>query len=41
MSSGHLIPSDHDRQEPASNEVQFALVIARMIETVKNSPEDM
>jgi hypothetical protein len=41
MSSGDLIPGDHDQPEPASNEVQFALVNARMIDTVKNSPEDM
>src|SRR3984893_13149520 len=41
MASGDLIPSNHDRSEPASTEVQFALVIARMIDTVKNSPEHM
>jgi hypothetical protein len=41
MSSGDLIPNDHDQTEPTSNEVQFALVIARMIETVQNSPEHM
>jgi hypothetical protein len=41
MSSGDLIPNDHDRPEPASNEVQFALVIARMINTMQNSPEHM
>jgi len=41
MPSGDLIPSDHDRSEPASSEVQFALVIARMIDTVRNSPADM
>lgn len=41
MSSGDLIPDDRDRQEPTSNEVQFALVIARMIDTVTNSPEHM
>ena len=41
MNSGELIPSNHDRSEPASSEVQFALVIARMIDTVKNSPEHM
>jgi hypothetical protein len=39
MSSGDLIPNDHDHVEPVANEVQFALVIARMIDTVKNSPE--
>jgi hypothetical protein len=41
MNSGDLVPSDHDRSEPADAEVQFALVISRMIDTVKNSPEDM
>jgi len=41
MSSGDLIPNDHDHVEPVANEVQFALVIARMIDTVKNSPEHM
>ena|ERR1700687_227478 len=41
MASGDLIPSNHDRSEPASTEVQFALVIARMIDSVKNSPEHM
>jgi hypothetical protein len=41
MNSGDLIPTDHDQPEPASNEVQFALVIARMIDTVRNSPEHM
>ena len=30
-----------EQPNPASNEVQFALVIARMIETVQNSPEHM
>ena len=41
MKSGDLTPTDHDQPEPVSNEVQFALVIARMIDTVKNSPEHM
>jgi hypothetical protein len=41
MTSGNLIPSDHDQSEPASPEVQFALVIARMIDSVKNSPADV
>src|SRR5882757_1045764 len=41
MSSGDLIPGDRDQPEPESNEVQFALVIARMIDTVQNSPEHM
>jgi hypothetical protein len=41
MNSGDLVPSDQDRSEPAEAEVQFALVISRMIDTVKNSPEDM
>jgi hypothetical protein len=42
MSSGDLtpgIPGNHDQLDP--DEVQFALVIARMIETVQNSPEHM
>jgi hypothetical protein len=41
MNSGDLTPTDHDQLEPTSNEVQFALVIARMIDTVQNSPEHM
>ncbi|KJC45184.1 hypothetical protein UB31_21085 [Bradyrhizobium sp. LTSP849] len=41
MSSGDLIPSDRDQPEQASTEVQFALVIARMIETVDQSPEHL
>jgi hypothetical protein len=41
MNSGDLTPSNHDQSEPASNEVQFALVIARMIDTVRNSPADL
>jgi hypothetical protein len=41
MTSGDLIPTNQDRSEPAATEVQFALVIARMIESVKNSPADM
>jgi hypothetical protein len=41
MDSGNLIPSDHDRPEPGSSEVQFALVIARMIDSVRTSPEHM
>ena len=41
MSSRDLIPNDQDQPDPASNEVQFALVIARMIDTVQNSPEHM
>jgi hypothetical protein len=41
MSPGDLIPNDHDHVEPAANEVQFALVISRMIDTVNNSPEHM
>jgi hypothetical protein len=41
MNSGDLVPSHQDRSEPADAEVQFALVISRMIDTVKNSPEDM
>lgn len=41
MTSGDLIPSDRDRPELASLEVEFALVIARMIDSLKNNPEDM
>jgi hypothetical protein len=41
MTSGDLIPSDHDRPEPPLLEVEFALVIARMIDSVKDSPEDI
>jgi hypothetical protein len=41
MNSGDLIPTNLDRLEPASSEVQFALVIARMIDSVRNSPEHM
>ena len=41
MSSGDLIPNDHDHVKSAANEVQFALVISRMIDTVNNSPEHM
>jgi hypothetical protein len=41
MSSGDLIPNEGDPTEQTSSEVQFALIIARMIETVGNSPEHM
>jgi hypothetical protein len=41
MTSGDLIPSDHDGPEPPLLEVEFALVISRMIDSVKNSPEDI
>jgi hypothetical protein len=41
MASGDLKSSDHDRLDPASAEVQFALVIARMIDSVRNNPADM
>jgi hypothetical protein len=41
MNSSDLIPSDHDRPEPPSLEVEFALVIARMIDSLKNNPEDV
>jgi hypothetical protein len=41
MNSGDLVSGNHDRSEPADAEVQFALIIARMIDTVRNSPEDM
>ena len=41
MTSGDLIPSDRDRPEQASLEVEFALVVARMIDSLKDNPEDM
>jgi hypothetical protein len=41
MASGDLVPKDPDRSEPASAEVEFALVIARMIDSVRNSPDHM
>ena len=41
MASGDLIPSNPDRSDRGGTEVQFALVISRMIESVKNSPADM
>jgi hypothetical protein len=41
MSSGDLIPNEGDPAEQTSSEVQFALVIARMIEAVGNSPGHM
>ena len=41
MTSGDPIPSDPDRPDSPFLEVEFALVIARMIESAKNSPEDM
>jgi len=41
MASGDLIPSNHDQLEPADAEVQFALVITRLIDSVRNNPDDM
>ena len=41
MTSGDLIPSDHDQPEPPSLEVEFALVISRVIDSVKDRPEDI
>ncbi len=41
MSSGELVPSEQNRPAPPSLEVEFALVIASMIESVKNSPQDI
>ena len=41
MSSGELVPSDQKAPAPPSLEVEFALVIASMIESVKNSPQDI
>ena len=40
-SSGELVPNDAGKQVAPSLEVEFALVIAGMIETVRNSPEDI
>lgn len=41
MTSGDLIPTDHNGSEPPSLEVEFALVIARMIDSLAANPEDM
>lgn len=41
MSPGELRPSDQSPSGSASTEVQFALVIARILETVKGDPEYM
>ena len=41
MSSGELVPSDHNEPAPPSLEVEFALVVARMIDSISNSPEDI
>lgn len=41
MTAGDLIPSDPERPDQAPTEIQFALVIARMIETVDNNPEHL
>jgi len=41
MTSRELREPDRDDAKPASSEVHFALVIARMIETVKGDPEHM
>jgi hypothetical protein len=41
ISSGELVPSDYDRPAKPLLEVEFALVIARMIDSVRNSPEDI
>jgi hypothetical protein len=41
MSSGKLVPTDQKEPAPPSLEVEFALVIASMIESVKNSPQDI
>jgi hypothetical protein len=41
MTSGDLIPNDQDRPALASLEVEFALVIARMIDSLKNNPGDV
>ncbi len=39
MSSRELLPDQQDATDLPANEVQFALVISRMLETVKNDPE--
>lgn len=41
MDSRGLSTNDEGGTEPASTEIQFALVIARMLETVQNHPEHM
>jgi len=41
ISSGDLVRSDYDRPAKPFLEVEFALVIARMIDSVRNSPEDI
>jgi hypothetical protein len=41
MSSRDLRPTDEDEAEPASAEIQFALVISRMLDTVKSHPEHL
>lgn len=41
MSSGELRHSDRDTAEPTSTEVQFAVMLARMIDTVNSSAGDM
>jgi hypothetical protein len=39
MSSKDVLPGQQDPTDLPANEVQFALVISRMLETVKNDPE--
>ncbi|WP_256808492.1 hypothetical protein [Bradyrhizobium sp. Bra64] len=39
MSSRELLPGQQDATDLPANEVQFALVISRMLETVKDDPE--
>lgn len=41
MSTGELRHNDRETAEPDSTEIQFALVVARMIDTVNGSPQDM
>lgn len=41
MSPAELLPNDPNAKDATSTEVQFALVIARILETVKNDPEYM
>lgn len=41
MTSGDLTPDDPEQPDQTPTEIQFALVIARMIETVDQSPEHL
>jgi hypothetical protein len=41
VGSGEVIPSKHDTSTQPFLEVEFALVIARMIDSVRNNPKDI